>query len=267
MNNNHTDDASRNHKEISITKSQKRDVKEVSFMNNYNIEKALLQALFEERSNTRSRFTLPIVNLLIKLFSKYDKIYPSQGNIAEWIGCSRQTVNEVLSYLHEVGLIKKIYRHRHSCLYVLSTKFNLIASNSLARSILPALKDLYFKLIAQWAKGSCTAAFTPYPTPYKEEEDILVVKSTFVSKMCSKISSLVSETTNKFLKKLKNEDQNKMNNRNRHKTYATNPKSFQISSIEQRNKELTKIGYYVDRRKHMDKKEVNPEYAQFVWNE
>lgn len=181
------------------------------YVNNYIVKKAYWQAFFYDNT----QFSLQIVNFLLKLNSKYDKIFPSQGNIAAWIGCSRKTVNKHLKHLHDLGWVKKVYRkHRETCMYVLSTKFGVMATLPEARKKLPGLINHYYKLIMTFFSDSKNAFVEPFlssqkqkVTPYIEENKYISSTSVYLSKRDNRIGSLVQDLQNRFTyKSLKKEE-------------------------------------------------------------
>lgn len=168
-------------------------------MNNYIARKSLAQAFFQDKS----QFSVLVVNFLLKLNSKYDKIFPSQANIAMWIGCSRKTVNLILKELDEQGWVKKIQRKtRQTCIYVISTKFNLLADFPEARKKLPGLVNYWYKLtLGYFMNGPGKKLVEPKVTPYKEENSTYKYTSVSVSKMNSLLGDLKNRFINKSLKK------------------------------------------------------------------
>lgn len=166
-------------------------------MNNYITKKSFTQAFFSKYSG----FSVLAVNSLLKLNSKYDKIFPSQANIALWIGCSRKTVNVILKQLHDDKWIEKIYRHRQPCIYKISTKFNIIADFPEARKKLPGLINYYYKLILSYFNGPGKQLLEPNVTPYKEENRFIINSSVSVSRIGSLLKGIQNRFINKLLKK------------------------------------------------------------------
>ena len=164
-------------------------------MNNYIVRKSLWQAFFQDKS----QFAVLVVNFLLKLNSKYDKIFPSQANIAMWIGCSRKTVNLILKELNEQGWIKKIQRKtRQTCIYIISPKFNALADFPEARKKLPGLVNYWYKLtLGYFMHGPGQQVLEPNVTPYKEENRYITNSSVSVSKT----ESLLEDLKNRFINK------------------------------------------------------------------
>ncbi len=166
-------------------------------MNNYIIRKAHWQAFFSEIS----QIELLVVNFMLKLNSKYDKIFPSQANIAMWTGCSRKTINKILKKLHDLKWIEKIYRHRKSCIYKISTRFNTFADLPEARKILPGLVNYYYKLILGYFNGPGKRLLELKVTPYKEENKYSNSNSVSVSKEPYSLGGEIDKILNKNIKK------------------------------------------------------------------
>ena len=61
-----------------------------------------------------------ILKCLLKRTQIHAVIYIKQETIGKEVGLSRQTVSEYTTDLHEMGFIKKIYRHEQTCIYELN---------------------------------------------------------------------------------------------------------------------------------------------------
>lgn len=68
------------------------------------------------------------------LSKNFKEIYVSQSMIAQYVGCSRQYVNECIQIFKKDGLIVSNYRHKKTCLYKISSYFkNLELCRRLSR--------------------------------------------------------------------------------------------------------------------------------------
>jgi len=168
-------------------------------MNNYIVRKSLWQAFFQDKS----QFAVLVVNFLLKLNSKYDKIFPSQANIAMWIGCSRKTVNLILKELNEQGWIKKIQRKtRQTCIYIISPKFNALADFPEARKKLPGLVNYWYKLtLGYFMHGPGKQVLEPNVTPCLEENSFITSTSVSESKESYSLGGILNNMFEKPNKK------------------------------------------------------------------
>jgi len=87
----------------------------------------------------KKKSQIEVTRCLLRFNDRYPDghIYPSQGKIAKYIGFTRRTVNTAVKELSQFGLIKKIYRHRHSCVYVLSDLLKNTKIKFFFMSVLP----------------------------------------------------------------------------------------------------------------------------------
>ncbi len=166
-------------------------------MNNFIVNKSHWQAFISEKTELE----LLVISFMLKLNSKYHEIFPSQANIAMWVGCSRKTINKILAKFDQEKLIEKIYRHRKSCIYKLSTKFNLISEFPEARKKLPALVNYGFKLILDFFNGPGLKLLVPKVTPYKEENNSNYSSSVSESKESYSLGGQIDKILNKTIKK------------------------------------------------------------------
>jgi biotin operon repressor len=216
-------------------------------MNNNISKNQLQQALFQIRSQhlfKKDQYKLQIVNFLLEFFSKNGPIFPSQQLIASRIGVCRETVNLFIKELVSIGIIiKKIYRHRLTCIYILNPAFVDLAQCSYIRSILPALKKVYYNSIYQVFKLTQKNPFMKrFPTPIKEEELYLYKSSNTMVVRVAKIgSSNTSDSDyklkNKFLKKKR-----ELNPANEEKVMESAPKISELLQRITKELNLTKWG-------------------------
>ena len=233
-------------------------------MNNYISKKTLSQAFFEDKS----QLALLIADFLLKLKSKYKHIFPSQGNIALWVGCSRKTVNEILDLFDQEGWFKKVRRGtRQTCIYIVSTKFNLIADFPEARKKLPGLVNYYYSLIMEFFSGFGKSLVKPFSekksskvTPYIEENSIITSSSVSVSKGSHSLSVSIDKLFNKLNINMRKEDQENMIYKKQYASTTNNRKIDRMCASKEERILLQAMGYYdhnvnvqVD-RPHKDKK-------------
>lgn len=65
-------------------------------------------------------FSVPVVrtyHVITRLKRHYKTLYISQSKLASILGYSRQTINEIMSFLDENHLLDKEYRHAKTCVY------------------------------------------------------------------------------------------------------------------------------------------------------
>lgn len=69
-----------------------------------------------------SYFQLALLNQMVSLCSRYRIVYISQERLAQYLGCTRETVNRLLAKISELGLLRVINRGvKRTCLYQLPT--------------------------------------------------------------------------------------------------------------------------------------------------
>lgn len=160
-------------------------------MNQNTLNFPLLQAILQLKSKnlvSKSRYKLQIINSLLVLKNKHGVVFPAQSKLAEWSGVCRETINRFIPELIESEIIlKKIDRHRNTCIYYLNPLLDHLAELSYMRKILPALKQVYF--------NSIYGLFKAIVTPYKEEEDYFNNPSiTIVEEQAQKLSDFNRES-------------------------------------------------------------------------
>jgi hypothetical protein len=65
-----------------------------------------------------------VLNYLLFISSRSPDIYPEQKTIAKHAGLSREWTSKTIGELCSMGLLNKVYRANHSCLYRVSSFFN-----------------------------------------------------------------------------------------------------------------------------------------------
>lgn len=123
--------------------------------------------------------------VILKANKKYKKLYFSQGWAARECGLHRVTVNIYFKHLHELGLMKKIYRQSKTCIYELT---------DIAKNPTGLLKQLLHLLCFFGMSTLCSTPLTPpythYPTQVKIIKNNSNLKSnTFIDKYTSIINN------------------------------------------------------------------------------
>lgn len=91
--------------------------------------------------------------------------WASQTTISGVINRSRMTVNKIIKFMCEYGIISKTYRHRHTCVYGVSPLLRSPFVQAALRDVLPAIKK--YGLMVLLVSGN--ASFTPSKNKnYKE---------------------------------------------------------------------------------------------------
>jgi len=93
-------------------------------------------------SELKGKYSVAILDQLIKFGCKYETVFVSQKLIADIVGCERPTVNRLLGYLASSGVISKLYRHRDTCIYKLSKIFYDFSHQ--LKDIFSSLKKLHY---------------------------------------------------------------------------------------------------------------------------
>jgi len=100
--------------------------------------------------STFSAIELDILNRLIKYQKTCKAVFPSQVSLARDVGCSRAHVNRFIKKLTQWGILYKKQRWNTSCLYMVSSFFDLSESKQKLKKLLPALWALPLVLLASF---------------------------------------------------------------------------------------------------------------------
>lgn len=89
---------------------------------------------------------LKLLNLLMSYERIFNEVRVRQSILAKHLGVSRQWINETLRRFKEDGIISSFYRHKRSCIYIISNYFRQPKIRHELRNLLPAIIWLPFVL-------------------------------------------------------------------------------------------------------------------------
>jgi hypothetical protein len=128
---------------VSIYKRNNTRVKKTSQENNndFLLPSAELIQNDKKELSQFSQLELAIFNYILFHHNNHTKIFILQQTIADAFECSREYVNRTIKKFETLRLIKRIYRHMRSCIFLISFYFKSPEVRNRLSGLLSALKE------------------------------------------------------------------------------------------------------------------------------
>jgi hypothetical protein len=135
-----------------------------------------------------------ILDTLIGFEHKYQSVFPSQHLLAHMTGLKLSYVHKRIRFLSQEGFLSKIYRHRHTCVYILSPFFRLSSTVKALKEYIPNLKYFMALCITLLTAGKERTINFPYSFLRIKKTSSLLTSSLIQTHSPVLTSSLITST-------------------------------------------------------------------------